>query len=56
MSQTTGTIVGVTGNMITVAFKSAVGQNEVGFAALGELRLMCEVVRVRGDHADMQVF
>jgi len=42
--------------MITVQFKGAVGQNEVGYARLGELRLMSEVVRVRGRYADMQVF
>ncbi len=53
---TTGRITGVNGNMITVQFEGAVGQNEVGFARLGELRLMSEVVRVRGRYADMQVF
>ena len=56
MNNTTGTIVGVNGNMITVKFTDPVGQNEVGFAMLDELRLMSEIVRVRGDLADMQVF
>ena len=56
MNQSSGKIVGVNGNMLTVAFEGAVSQNEVGYACLGELRLMCEVVRVRGRHADMQVF
>ncbi len=56
MSQTTGTIVGVNGNMITVEFEGAVGQNEVGYACLGDLRLMCEIVRIRGNRSDMQVF
>ena len=56
MSQATGTIVGVNGNMITVRFGGAVGQNEVGYACLGDLRLMSEVVRIRGTEADMQVF
>jgi len=54
--QTNGKIVGVNGNMLTVAFEGAISQNEVGYACLGELRLMCEVVRVRGRLADMQVF
>ena len=54
--QSSGKIVGVNGNMLTVAFEGAVSQNEVGFACLGDLRLMCEVVRVRGRLADMQVF
>ena len=56
MSKTNGTIVGVNGNMISVNFDEAVSQNEVGYALLGDLRLMAEVVRVRGTEADMQVF
>ncbi len=56
MDQSSGKIVGINGNMLTVAFEGAVSQNEVGFASMGDLRLMCEVVRVRGRQADMQVF
>ena len=56
MSQPKGRIVGVNGNMITVEFKEAVSQNEVGYAQLNGTGLMCEVVRVRGNYADMQVF
>ena len=57
----TGKIVGVNGNMITVAFSGAVAQNEVGYAILDkgsddEKRLMAEIVRVRGSRCDMQVF
>jgi V/A-type H+-transporting ATPase subunit A len=51
-----GKIVAVNGNMITVAFGGAVAQNEVGYAVLGEKRLMAEIVRVRGTRCDMQVF
>ncbi len=50
----------VNGNMISVLFTEAVAQNEVGYAVIksndGEQRLMCEVVRIRGAKADMQVF
>jgi V/A-type H+-transporting ATPase subunit A len=53
---TQGKIIGVNGNMITVEFDSAVAQNEIGFAKLGDLSLMAEVVRIRGNCADMQVF
>jgi V/A-type H+-transporting ATPase subunit A len=57
---TTGNITGVNGNMITVAFKGAVAQNEVGYACIvgdgGTQRLMSEIVRIRGRLADMQVF
>ena len=53
---TTGKIVGVNGNMITVAFSGAVAQNEVGYAICGDKKLMAEIVRVRGTRCDMQVF
>jgi V/A-type H+/Na+-transporting ATPase subunit A len=56
MSTATGTIVDVNGTMLTVAFDGAVGQNEVAYAVLNDLRLMCEVVRIRGRRADCQVF
>jgi V/A-type H+-transporting ATPase subunit A len=56
MNTTKGTITGVNGNMISVAFDGAVGQNEVAYAHLGEMRLMAEVVRIRGTQADLQVF
>ena len=52
----TGKIVAVNGNMITVAFDGAVAQNEVGYAILGDKRLMAEIVRVRGTRCDLQVF
>src|SRR5574344_2987925 len=52
----TGKIVGVNGNMITVAFDGAVAQNEVGYDCLGDKRLMAEIVRVRGTRCAMQVF
>ena len=53
---TIGKIVGVNGNMITVQFEGAVAQNEVGYARLGDKRLMAEIVRIRGTRCDMQVF
>jgi V/A-type H+-transporting ATPase subunit A len=52
----TGTLVGVNGNHLTVAFADAVAQNEVAYVGLDALRLKAEVVRVRGRHADLQVF
>jgi len=57
MAGSQGKIVGVNGNMITVQFDGAVVQNEVGYAEVdADTRLMSEVVRVRGDYADLQVF
>jgi V/A-type H+-transporting ATPase subunit A len=52
----TGRIVGVNGNMLTVEFDTNVTQNEVAFANIGNERLKCEVIRVRGNRADLQVF
>ena len=54
--EATGRIAAVNGNMIAVVFDGAVAQNEVGFAELGAegedtRRLMCEVVRIRGDQS-----
>jgi len=51
-----GKIVGVNGNLLTVEFEKPVIQNEVGFARLGDIRLKSEVIRVRGVHAELQVF
>jgi V/A-type H+-transporting ATPase subunit A len=53
---TTGKIAAVNGNMITVEFDGAVAQNEVGYALSLGKRLMAEIVRVRGNRCDMQVF
>ena len=54
---TIGKIVGVNGNLIRVAFEGAVAQNEVGFAKLSSgVELKSEVIRIRGDYAELQVF
>lgn len=52
-----GKIVGVNGNLIRVAFEGAVAQNEVGYAKLSSgIELKSEVIRIRGDYAELQVF
>ena len=55
-TEKTGKVVGVNGNMVTVAFEHQVTQNEVAYVRVGEQRLKSEVIRVRGRKADMQVF
>ena len=52
----TGRIVGINGNMVTVEFDKAVRQNEVAYILDNDLRLIAEVIRVRGRYADLQVF
>jgi len=56
MNQQTGTIIGIKGNMLTVAFEGTITQNEVGYAVQGEERLKSEVIRIQGNKAFMQVF
>ncbi len=51
-----GKVVGVNGNLLTVEFDTYVTQNEVAYAITGDERLKCEVIRVRGNRADLQVF
>ena len=51
-----GKIVGVNGNLLTVEFEKPVIQNETGFARLGDVQLKAEVIRIRGCHAELQVF
>ena len=52
----TGRVMGVSGNLVTVEFDVAVSQNEVAYVLLDDVRLIAEVIRVRGRYADMQVF
>ena len=51
-----GKIVGVNGNLLAVEFEKPVIQNETGFARLGDIHLKSEVIRIRGCHAELQVF
>jgi len=50
-------VVGVRESLVTVDFGEArLRKNEVGFVCVGEERLMAEVLRIQGRHADLQVF
>lgn len=52
-----GKITGVNGNLIRVKFSDAVAQNEVAYAKLASgVSLKSEVIRLRGDYAELQVF
>jgi len=53
---TTGKVVGINGNMVSVKTDGNVIMNEVGYILLGEKRLKSEVIRIRGDVAQLQVF
>jgi V/A-type H+/Na+-transporting ATPase subunit A len=51
-----GRIVSVSGSLITAAFEQPVVQNEIGYAVVDDLHLKAELIRVRGNYADLQVF
>ena len=56
MSQVTGKIIGINGNLITVVVDGSITQNEVGYAVTGDQRLKAEVIRIQGNKAFLQVF
>ena len=56
MSENVGRIVGINGNLATVRFDNPVTQGEVGFARTGDIALKAEVIRIRGENAELQVF
>ncbi|MDR2402836.1 MAG: V-type ATP synthase subunit A [Spirochaetaceae bacterium] len=56
MIGTKGTVVAVNGNMVSVRFEGAVSMNEVGYVKVGDKRLKSEVIRIRGDISQLQVF
>jgi len=52
-----GRIVTIFGNMVTAEFDGAIRQNAVAYCHRADgVRLMAEIIRIRGNRADMQVF
>jgi len=51
-----GKVVAVNGNMVSVAFETSVIQNEVAYVLSEGAQLKSEVIRIRGNEADLQVF
>jgi V/A-type H+-transporting ATPase subunit A len=56
MIGTKGTVVAVNGNMVSVRFDGVVSMNEVGYVKVADKRLKSEVIRIRGDVSQLQVF
>ncbi len=56
MTDTKGSVVAVNGNMISVRFEGDVSLNEVGYVEVGGKSLKSEVIRIRGEVAQLQVF
>jgi V/A-type H+-transporting ATPase subunit A len=56
MTGTTGTVVAVNGNMVSVRFDGNVSMNEVGYVKVAGKQLKSEVIRIRGGISQLQVF
>ncbi len=56
MTDTKGKVVAVNGNMVSVEFDGKVSLNEVGFVKVEGKSLKGEVIRVRGNTAQMQIY
>ncbi|MDD5042797.1 MAG: V-type ATP synthase subunit A [Candidatus Omnitrophica bacterium] len=52
----TGQVIKVNANMVTAQVAGQIVQNEVAYIVCGQERLKAEVIRVRGDQAEMQVY
>jgi len=56
MVGTKGTVIAVNGNMVDVRFDGAVSMNEVCYVKVAGKRLKSEVIRIRGEVCQIQVF
>ncbi len=54
--KTTGEVIGINGNMVSIRVDGPSIMNEVGYILVGDRRLKSEVIRIRGDVAQVQVF
>jgi V/A-type H+/Na+-transporting ATPase subunit A len=54
--KTTGKVVGIVANLVTVEVNGPIAQNEICFISLGNENLMAEVIKVVGKNAFVQVF
>ena len=51
--QRTGVVAGVNGNMVSVQFQEHVMQNEVAYVLCGQEKLKSEVIRIKGNKAEL---
>lgn len=54
--KTTGKVVGIISNIVTVKVDGPVGQGEICYVTIGRDRLMAEVIKVNGENAFVQVY
>ena len=56
MTENKGTVVSVNGNLVSVEFQGDVSMNEICFVKVGDTALKSEVIRIRGNIAQIQVY
>lgn len=56
MAETKGTVSAINGNMISVTFDGTISLNEVGYVEVQGKKLKSEVIRIRGNTAQLQVY
>ncbi|MBE6940429.1 MAG: V-type ATP synthase subunit A [Ruminococcaceae bacterium] len=56
MAEIKGKVVGINGNMVSVEFDGNVSMNEVCYVKTGDARLKSEIIRIRGNVAQIQVY
>ena len=56
MTDTKAKVVGINGNMVTIEFEGNVSMNEVGYVNVDGKKLRGEIIRIRGNNAQMQIF
>lgn len=56
MTENTGKVVSINGNLVSVAFEGNVSMNEICFVKVGDTALKSEVIRIRGNIAQIQVY
>ncbi len=56
MTENRGKVVSVNGNLVSVAFEGTVSMNEICFVKVDDTKLKSEVIRIRGNIAQIQVY
>lgn len=56
MTDTKAKVVGINGNMVTIEVNGDVSMNEVGYVNVDGKKLKGEVIRIRGNKAQMQIY
>ena len=56
MTENTGKVVSINGNLVSVEFQGNVSMNEICFVKVGGTTLKSEVIRIRGNVAQIQVY